>query len=85
MRQSTMSGITHIHLPDLLALDGVISARRFKKVRGIRTDWPYVATYEIETDDIDRVMKDMETKIRPFTPAFDRSKSGYVLALEIES
>jgi hypothetical protein len=73
-----------IHMPDLLALDGVIAARRFKKVRGARVDWPYVATYEIETDDIDRVMKDMETKIRPFTPTFDRSKSGFVLAQQME-
>lgn len=73
-----------IHMPDLLALDGVISARRFKKVRGARIDWPYVATYEIETNDIDQVMKDMETKIRPFTQTFDRSRSGFVLAQEIE-
>jgi hypothetical protein len=72
-----------VHMPDLLALDGVIAARRFKAVSSKRADWPYVATYEIETDDLAAVLKDMETKIRPFTPTFDRSKSGMVIAMEI--
>ena len=73
-----------VHLPDLLALDGVSAARRFKRIRGNRADWPYVAAYEIETDDVDAVMKAMETDIRPFTPTFDRSKSAFVLAQELE-
>jgi hypothetical protein len=74
-----------VHVPDLLSLDGVTSARRFKKVRGNRADWPYAATYEIETDDIDAVMKKMETDIRPFTPKFDRTKSAFVLVQEMDA
>lgn len=73
-----------VHMPDLLALDGVIAARRFKMMNNNRADWPYVATYEIETDNIEQVLADMATKIRPFDPTFDRSKSGHVLAMEIE-
>ena len=72
-----------VHVPDLLSLDGVKSARRYKKVRGNRIDWPYAAVYEIETDDIDRVMGQMATDIRPFTPTFDRTKSGFALVQEI--
>ena len=72
-----------VHMPDLLALDGVISARRFKMMSNNRANWPYVATYEIETDDINAVLNEMGTKIRPFDPTFDRSKSGMVLAMEI--
>jgi len=72
-----------VHVPDLLSLPGVKSARRFKKVRGNRIDWPYAAVYEIETDDIDSVMNGMATDIRPFTPTFDRSKSGFALVQEI--
>lgn len=73
-----------VHMPDLLSLDGVIAGRRFKMLNNNRANWPYVATYEIETDDLDRVLSDMATKIRPFDPTFDRSKSGMVLAQEIE-
>ncbi len=72
-----------VHMPDLLALDGVIAARRFKMVSNNRADWPYVATYEIETDDINAVLLAMRDNIRPFSPTFDRSKSGMVLAQEI--
>ncbi|GGA37066.1 DUF4286 family protein [Sphingomonas psychrolutea] len=72
-----------VHMPDLLALDGVIAARRFKAVSSNRIDWPYVATYEIESDDIDSVLREMRDNIRPFSPTFDRSKSGMVLAMEI--
>jgi hypothetical protein len=73
----------NVHVPDLRLIDGVTSARRFKVIGSKRADWPYVAAYEIETDDIPKLMKDLETKPRPFTPTFDRSKSAFVLALEI--
>ena len=49
-----------------------------------RADWPYVATYEIETDDLQKVLDGIANNIRPFHPTFDRSKSGMVIAQEIE-
>ena len=73
-----------VHLPDLLELDGIQTAERFEVVHS-NTEWPYVAAYEIETDDIDAVLKDMTEKPRPFTPAFDRSKSGFILAKSLKS
>ncbi len=42
-----------IHLPDLLALDGFVAARR---LRPVGEDGPYVALYEIEGDDLQVVM-----------------------------
>ena len=71
-----------VHVPDLEAIDGVLSARRFEVVRRHRAPWPYVAVYEIETDDVDALMKRMETEPRPFTPAFDRSVSAMLFAIE---
>jgi hypothetical protein len=46
--------------------------------------WPYVAAYEIETEDLAAVMQRMATEPRPFDPAFDRSGSGHILAIEVD-
>lgn len=73
-----------VHLPDLRKIDGVKSATRFKIEMSRNVDWPYVALYEIETDDTAQLMQDMATKTRPFTEAFDRETSGFVLARLIE-
>jgi hypothetical protein len=69
-----------VHVPDLLAVSGVISARRYKVLKS-DTSWPYVAAYEIETDDLQAVFAEMETKPRPFDPSFDRAVSGHILAV----
>lgn len=71
-----------IHLPDLLELPGVNSARRFKVVQGT-VRWPYVAAYEIETDDLAGLMTVMEHQPRPFDPSFDRANSGHIIAIAI--
>ncbi len=74
-----------IHLPDLLAVEGVKSARRFRVIKQNRAAWPYAAVYEIETDDPDALFDRLYSDIRPFTPTFDRSKSAFVLAEELET
>ncbi|EHJ61746.1 DUF4286 family protein [Novosphingobium pentaromativorans] len=71
------------HLPDLLALDGIETAERFEVVMS-NTQWPYVAAYTIETDDIDTLLQDMTDKPRPFSPTFDRSKSAFILARKLK-
>jgi len=38
-----------VHMPEVLALDGFVSARRF---RPVRPGEPYVAVYDIEADDV---------------------------------
>jgi hypothetical protein len=45
-----------IHLPELVALDGFVSARRLRPVDG---DGPYVALYEIEGDNLQAVLDGM--------------------------
>ena len=72
-----------IHIPDLEAIPGVRSARRYKTIMSRRISFPYVAAYEIEVDDLDAFMKDLETKPRPYSPAMNRDTSAMVLAVAI--
>jgi hypothetical protein len=74
-----------IHIPDLLSVDGIKAARRFKTVRGlVKTGdlWPDVTIFEIETDDLDKVSKGMQTQLRPFHPLFDKTRSAHIFALQ---
>jgi hypothetical protein len=45
-----------VHLPELLALDGIVSARRLRPVDGTG---PYVALYELEGDDLQAILDNM--------------------------
>lgn len=45
-----------VHLPELLRIDGIVSARRLRPVDG---KGPYVAIYEIEGDDLQAVLDNM--------------------------
>ncbi|MCV7377674.1 hypothetical protein BST11_03360 [Mycobacterium alsense] len=45
-----------VHLPELLKIDGIVSARRLRPVDG---KGPYVAIYEIEGDDLQAVLDNM--------------------------
>jgi len=73
-----------VHMPDLLSVDGIHAARRFKTLRGRVVGqeelWPRVAIYEIETDDLAAVSAGMQKQCRPFHPIFDRSKSAHIFA-----
>ena len=74
-----------VHMPDLLSVEGITSARRFKTLRGKVPDkevWPYVAIYEIETDDLATVSAEMQEKLRAFHPMFDRSRSAHIFAIQ---
>lgn len=70
-----------VHLEDILALPGMKSARRFDFVAGLAGEpgRPYMAIYEIETDDIGGVMaelgkRSMDGTIRP-TDSLDAPES----------
>ncbi|MDT5348454.1 MAG: hypothetical protein QOH91_1741 [Mycobacterium sp.] len=45
-----------VHIPELLALDGFVSARRLRPVDG---EGPYLALYEIEGDDLQTILNNM--------------------------
>jgi hypothetical protein len=50
-----------VHLAQLVALEGIVSARRLRRARtlGERETYTYLVIYEIETDDIDAVLKNL--------------------------
>lgn len=54
----------HTHLGEIVAFSGFTSAQRFRRVHSLsgKADFPYLAIYEIETDDIAAVMNELETK-----------------------
>ncbi|OMC56831.1 hypothetical protein A5747_06165 [Mycobacterium sp. IS-836] len=45
-----------VHIPELLALDGIVAARRLRPVDG---QGPYVAIYELEGDDLQAILDNM--------------------------
>jgi hypothetical protein len=51
----------NVHLGDLVALEGIRSARRYRFARTLKEGdaHPYMAVYEIETDDIDALLADL--------------------------
>jgi hypothetical protein len=71
----------NIHLPDVLKVDGIVAAQRFKLKSGDR--WRYCALYEIESDDPQKVVTELEsragTEAMPLSDAFDMG--NYYMAL----
>jgi hypothetical protein len=45
-----------VHRPELVALEGIVAARRLRPVNG---DGPYVALYELESDNLQAVLDSM--------------------------
>ncbi len=54
-----------VHLPDVVAIPGVKSAQRFRLKLplgpGVERQ-PYLAVYDIETDDVDRVVSELKSR-----------------------
>ncbi len=67
------------HIPDVLAIPGVISAQRFGLAPAQRMEAPYpygyFAFYEVETDDLPALVEDMRarggTPLMPISEALD--------------
>ncbi len=53
----------NVHLRELLALPGFVSAKRYRHARNLVEGeaYPYLSIYEIETDDIDAVLQGLRT------------------------
>ena len=79
-----------VHIPDVLKLDGIVAARRFKLAA---MDPPqeghpsYLALYEIETEDISQIPEAIRRAVRegrmPLSDALDQSENhtAYYAAL----
>jgi hypothetical protein len=52
-----------IHLPEVLATEGFVAAQRFKLVGGPDAPAPYLAIYEIESDDFATTFKTLELRV----------------------
>ena len=72
------------HLDDLRAIPGVISARRFaladRQTLPVREPYKYLALYEVETDDpqrfIDELISRVDTERMPRSAALSRDLSA---------
>ncbi|MGQ4599670.1 hypothetical protein [Nocardia sp. R6R-6] len=79
-----------IHLPDVLQVDGFVAARRFvasPSVHGELPALPYLAIYEIETDDLPTALAALSAaaKNMKLHPAFDRSTQQTFAFSELET
>lgn len=83
-----------VHIPDVLAVPGVVSAQRFRIMETRAADpalprWRYVAIYTIDSEDPDDVLR--EIRSRSGTPAMvasetlDRTQTASFLLAPIES
>jgi hypothetical protein len=63
------------HLKDVLAVDGIVSAQRYKVADLRPADHSYMAVYEIDTEDLGATMGQLGsragTDAMPISPAFD--------------
>ncbi len=71
-----------VHVADLLASPGVLSAVRYRAVQGDLTN-PYVAIYEIESEDIGATLRYLQEHNTPFHPTFDLANSRHILAVAL--
>ena len=73
-----------VHIADLLATPGVESAKRFRVVMSKHDLPPYLALYEIETDDLQQVLDHMVEHNRPFPATFDGKNSEFITAVAVD-
>lgn len=73
---------SEVHVPDVLKLDGITAARRFKLAAMNPPQEghpPYLALYEIETDDVSQIPDAIRRAVRegrmPLSAALDQSKN----------
>lgn len=58
-----------VHIPDLLTVPGVVSAKRFRltenQMRGVKTrPYEYMVLYQLESDDPKAVVDDIASRLR---------------------
>ena len=78
------------HVPDLLAVPGIVSAQRFALSDATgegQSQWSYLALYELETDDPDALMKEVRSRLgteaMPVSDALDSTTTGGLIARAI--
>jgi hypothetical protein len=82
------SWYNEVHIPEILSVPGITSARRFRikvaQIPGAPAS-KYVAIYEVETDNLGATLKALGEVTSEVIEALDQSTSGTVVAKEIFS
>lgn len=73
------------HVPDVLKIPGVKSARRFRVAKGdginASTPWQYLTIYEVEQDKLraisEEVRRRIGTEAMPISPALDEKRLAW--------
>jgi len=68
----------NVHLPEVLGTDGFVAAQRFKLAGGPDAPAPYLAIYEVESDDY-------EASLAMLLQRVDEGKIGISSALDVPS
>ena len=75
-----------VHLPGFKKIDAVRTVKRFKVMNGKMPgmeNWPYIAAYEIETDDLPATMARLAAELQDFDPSLNRAQSANLFAVQI--
>jgi len=86
--ESYNSWYNETHIPEILSVPGIISARRFRtKIVNVggAPAWKYIAIYEVETDNLGQTLKILGETTGEIISALDQSTSGTIVAKEIFS
>ena len=54
------------HIPDVLNVPGIVAAQRFRladKQMGDKNPYKYFAVYEVETDDLNKVISELKSRV----------------------
>ncbi|MBI3758628.1 MAG: hypothetical protein HY269_02600, partial [Deltaproteobacteria bacterium] len=54
------------HIPDVLNVPGIVAAQRFRladKQMGDKNPYKYFAVYEVETDDLNKVISELKARV----------------------
>jgi hypothetical protein len=74
------------HIPEILSVPGIISARRFK-TKVVHAPgapaWKYICIFEVETDDLGSTLKALGEATSSPISALDESVSGSIVAKEV--
>jgi len=73
-----------VHLPEILADEEVLSARRYKVLDGSPPGiaCSHVSIYEMETQDMEALNRRMAERLSPIHPALDRDRTENILVVE---
>jgi hypothetical protein len=77
-----------IHIPEILRVPGIISARRFKTKVVLAPgapSWKYICIFEVETDDLGGTLKALGKATSAPIAALDANVAGQIVAKEFFS